>query len=259
MPDGGELVVKTENVEIDKSYQQMMPEAHPGEFVCLSVKDSGVGMDKDVVEHIFEPFFTTKEKGKGTGLGLAVVYGIAKQHKGWVNVYSEPGNGATFKIYLPASTEIAPEEPEEKISLQGLSGNGERILLVEDEEGVRKFASAALRENGYVIYEADSASKAMEAYEREKGDFDLVFSDVVLGDRTGLQLAEDLTDRDPGIRILLCSGYSNQKSQWDIIREKKFPFIEKPYGIVDLLKLVKSLLTSKYRDTAVPGRMNSGV
>ncbi|MBU0713261.1 PAS domain S-box protein, partial [bacterium] len=148
MPDGGKITVRTENVVIDKELSKVIPESLPGRFVRFSVEDSGVGIDKAILDQIFEPFFTTKDVGVGTGLGLSVVYGIIKQHDGWINVYSEPGTGTIFKVYLPTVSAEIDDITKDTISLKELKGSGERILLVEDEEGIRGFAAEALRENG---------------------------------------------------------------------------------------------------------------
>jgi len=242
MPEGGKLIIKTENVSLDEEYCRAIPEARPGNFVCMSVEDSGIGMERETLRHLFEPFFTTKGNGRGTGLGLAVVYGIVKQHEGWINVYSRPGQGSTFRIYLP-TFEMEPEqESEEPIVLQGLQGTGQRILLVEDEEGVRRFAAKVLSDNGYVVLEATSAREALALFVREKGKFHLVFSDVVLPDEPGLELVDQLLSRRPGLAVLLCSGYMDQKSQWPIIRERGFRFIQKPFALADLLRAVREAI-----------------
>ena len=242
MPKGGRLTIKTENVTLDEEVCKVIPEARPGKFVCLSVEDTGVGMDKDIIQHIFEPFFSTKEVGRGTGLGLSVVYGSVKQHEGWINIYSEPGRGSTFKVYLPAFSVRLEEETEEMISLQEFQGSGERILLVEDEEGVRKLANKALSKNGYVVFEAANAKEAMDIFEREEGKFHLVFSDVVLPDKTGLQLVHQLLSRKPELQILLSSGYTDDKSQWSAITKRGFRFLQKPYPLPDLLRAIKEAI-----------------
>jgi len=239
MPEGGELTIKTENVILDDEHCKLIPESRPGKFVCLSVGDTGVGMDKGSIEHIFEPFFSTKETGKGTGLGLSVIYGIAKQHEGWINVYSEPGRGSTFRFYLPAFSIKVEDETKEAISLKELQGSGERILLVEDEEGVRKLAMRVLGENGYVVFEAANAKEALDIFEREEGKIHLAFCDVVLPDRTGLELVDQLLSRKPELRVLMSSGYADQKSQWPVIRERGFRFLQKPYALPDLLRAIR--------------------
>ena len=243
MPEGKKITIKTENVDIDEGYCEIYKYAHPGKFVCLSVEDIGIGMDKEVIQHIFDPFFTTKGPGKGTGLGLSVVYGIVKQHEGWINVYSEPGRGSVFKVYLPASSvESKGEAKEEVISIQDCHGKGERILLVEDDDEIREFAKRVLFESGYVGFEAANAEEALNIFGKEKGDFHLVFSDVVLPVKSGLQLVEQLLCRKPELKVLLTSGYTDQKSQWPVIYEKGYRFIQKPYGLTDLLRVVREVI-----------------
>lgn len=244
MLQGGVLTIKTEKVTLDDEYCKVIPEARPGKFVCLSVADTGTGMDKSVLQRIFEPFFSTKEFGKGTGLGLAVVYGIVKQHEGWINVYSEPGKGSIFKVYLPASSEAVVEKTEEKISLKSLQGNGERVLLVEDEPAVREFASKVLADNGYVVFDAEDVAEALELFKKEDGKFDLIFSDMVLPDKSGLHLVDRLLQDHPKLSVLLSSGYSDDKSQWPIIEERGFKFLQKPYSIPALLQAIRKTIKS---------------
>ncbi|GBE36526.1 blue-light-activated protein [bacterium BMS3Bbin07] len=242
MPDGGSLTIRTENVLLDEEHCKVILEARPGRFVCLSVEDTGAGMNKKTVQHIFEPFFTTKEAGRGTGLGLSVVYGIVKQHEGWINVSSKSSLGSTFRIYLPASSVKSEDEARKADPVQKLQGSGERILLVEDEEGVRGFASEALRGSGYVVIEAVNVQEALDIFEREKGDFHLILSDVVLPDNSGLHLVDQLLSYKPDLQVLLSSGYTDQKSQWPLIREREFRFLQKPYALGDLLQAVKEVI-----------------
>jgi|GEM_PF-545573 len=242
MPEGGELTIKTENITIDQNYCKVISEARPGQFVCMSIADTGTGMDKEIIPRIFEPFFTTKGLGRGTGLGLSVVYGIIKQHKGWIEAYSEPGLGTTFKIYLPATSGKPEEKTEKAISIQDLQGSGERILVVEDEEGVRELAKKGLGENGYIVFSATNAKEAMDIFEKEKGDFDLIFSDIVLPDKSRLYLVEKILESNPGIHILLSSGYADDKSQWATIRERGFRFLQKPYTIPTLIRAVREVI-----------------
>jgi len=209
MPEGGKIIIKTENVHVDKKYCKTYTYAHPGKFVCLMIEDTGIGMDKKTIQRIFEPFFSTKGPGKGTGLGLSVVYGIVKQHEGWINVYSEPGQGSTLKVYLPAVSIKPEEETKKEISLEGLKGSGERILLVEDEEGVREFTTSALRENGYVVYDAANVEEALNIFDKESGNFGLIFSDVDLPGKTGLELVDQLLSHKPKLRVLMSSGYTD--------------------------------------------------
>jgi PAS domain S-box-containing protein len=243
MPEGGSISIRTENVEVDEHQAELNPDARAGRFVCLSVQDTGVGMDRDTMDQIFEPFFTTKGPAGGTGLGLSVVYGNIKQHEGWIHVYSEPGRGSTFRIYLPASSqEVVENAPQERVGDAIPDGSGERILLVEDEEVVRRFAVRALRQRGYEVLEAGTAEEAFETFEKESGDFELVFSDVVLPGKSGVQLVDELLARKPALTILLASGYADQKSQWPVIRERGFRFLQKPYSVNDLLATIRDVL-----------------
>jgi signal transduction histidine kinase len=240
MPKGGELTINTENVTLDEKHCKRIPEARPGKFVCLSVADTGVGMDEETMQHIFEPFFTTKETG--AGLGLSVAYGIVKQHEGWISVYSEPGQGSMFQVYLPALPIEAERETAVTISLEELQGSGERILLVEDEEDVREFLTRALRENGYVAFAAANAKEALDIFEREKEYLHLVLTDVVLPDLSGLELVDQLLSRNPQLLVLMSSGYTDDKSQWPVIRERGFPFLQKPYALADLLRVIREVI-----------------
>ncbi len=238
MPEGGMLTIKTENVTIDENQSRLIPESLPGEYVYISVSDTGVGMSRETIQRIFEPFFSTKGI-KGTGLGLSVVYGIVKQHDGWINIYSEPGQGSVFKIYLPAIPEKHETKSREIIPQKDIRGCEERILLVEDEHQVLVFARQVLQEHGYVVFEAPNIKEATEVFEREGGNIHLIFSDVVLTDGTGIQLVEKLLSINPNIHVLLSSGYTDQKSQWQDIQDRKYSFIQKPYKISDMLKAIK--------------------
>ncbi|MBN2564857.1 MAG: response regulator, partial [Candidatus Eisenbacteria bacterium] len=244
MPEGGKLTVATRNVTLDSMACATIQDAKPGRFVCLSIEDTGSGIERGVIDQIFEPFFSTKGPTKGTGLGLAVVYGIVRQHGGWINVYSEPGQGTAFKVYLPSITAGASKDEAtlETEPVQRARGAGQRILLVEDEEAVRELATRALSESGYVVFEAGAAEEALELFRREDGRFDLVFSDVVLPDKSGIRLIEDLLDIRPDLQVLVSSGYTDQKSQWPVIQKKGYRFLQKPYSLVDLLGTIDELV-----------------
>ncbi|MDP2688601.1 MAG: ATP-binding protein [Deltaproteobacteria bacterium] len=222
MPGGGLITMKTWN---------------EGGSVCLSVDDTGAGMDREVIKHIFEPFFSTKG-GKGTGLGLAVVHSVVKESGGSVTVYSPPGQGSTFKVVFPAAPEKPGVEKREE-GVEDLAGKGERVLLVEDEAQLRKSVALILGRNGYKVFEASDAGEAMELFEKENGRFDIVFTDMVLQDMTGLQLAERLRAGNNGLRVLLTSGYVDTEARWPLIREKGLGFLQKPYEIDDMLRAVK--------------------
>jgi CheY-like chemotaxis protein len=239
MPKGGQLTIKTRNVKLNKASCRLMPEASPGQFVCISLADTGIGMGKKVIQHIFDPFFSTKEPGKGTGLGLSVVYGIVKQHNGWIHVESTPGKGTVFEVYIPVvAHESCDSDSFLDNSSDDMEGRGKRILLVEDEEKVREFTTSGLNRIGFKVYSAGSANEAMKVFERENGDFDVVLSDVVLPDKSGLELVEILLKQNPNLGILLSSGYTDHKSRWPVIKSRGYRFLEKPYTLNDLLKVL---------------------
>lgn len=242
MTNGGKIVIRTENLNIEKEFCRQFPYARPGKFICFSIEDEGVGIEKDILSHIFEPFFTTKETGKGTGLGLSVIYGIVKQHNGWVNVESEPGQGSVFSVYLPASTTSVVNESVMDDFIENLHGHNERVLLVEDQEMLRGFAAQILSENGYIVSEVEKAEEAVELFEKEEGAFDIVFSDVVLPGINGVKLADSLQEIKPELKVLLTSGYMDDKSQWSVIQGKGYSFLQKPYTLREVLKSLKEAL-----------------
>ena len=242
MPGGGKIIVKTRNALFNEEDCKLYSNGKPGEFVCFSVSDNGDGIEPSILDRIFEPFFTTKTQGKGTGLGLSAIYGIVKKHGGWINVESTPDDGTTFKIYLPAISVRPEQEQQPLVSQEEFKGNGERILLVEDEEVVRNILTEMLSGKGYKVFSATSAREALDIFEKEKGAFDLVFSDVVLPDIRGPKLVEQLLKQKPGIRILFTSGYSDEKSDWQIIQQLGYPYIQKPFTSYDMLKTVKEAL-----------------
>ncbi|EKD25984.1 MAG: hypothetical protein ACD_79C01417G0002, partial [uncultured bacterium] len=245
MLKGGILTVKTENVTLDEEHSRSILESHSGRFVRLSIQDNGIGISNKIIARIFEPFFTTKGLGKGTGLGLSVVYGIVKQHNGWINVYSELGNGAIFKIYLPASLGNKETLIKEKTEYNDLKGHGEKILLIEDEEGIREYVTQALSLNGYKLSLAKNAKEALEIYEKEKGNFNLVISDVVLPDKPGPELVQMFMSDNPLLRVIFCSGYLDDKSQWELLQDKGYKFIQKPFDLNELLIVIKEILNVK--------------
>ncbi|TAN36135.1 MAG: PAS domain S-box protein [Verrucomicrobia bacterium] len=244
MPNGGRLTICTTTVEFEGQDKTVMREVRRGRFVCLAVSDTGTGMSSDVLAHIFEPFFTTKKEGKGTGLGLAVSYGVAKQNNGWINVSTQIGHGTTFKLYLPVYVGVDPVLDEEGGApvAAALHGHGERILLVEDEPGVRTLAAQVLRSAGYSIVACASAQEAVQACPHADHRFDLLFSDVVLPDGNGIELSEKILAQQPGLPVLLCSGYTDERSRWAAIEEKGFHFLQKPYPLSALLGAVRKIL-----------------
>jgi len=243
MPEGGSLTIRTRNVRLDEADDPDGNSARTGDFVCMSVEDSGGGMDQDTMGRIFEPFFSTKGPGKGTGLGLSVVYGIIQQHGGWIYTLSTPRMGTTFEVYIPtAGTEPSARPVSCQEALAEQTSSGERILVVEDEESVRDLATTVLRKHGYEVFEAPNVADALEIFEREEGRFDLVFSDVVLPDKSGVQLADELLERAPGLRMLMSSGHASERSQWETIKSKGLPFLQKPYSLPGLLRMVRETI-----------------
>jgi len=240
MPNGGTLTIKTQNKIIPHNAGNLSTDSRPGNFVYLSFHDSGEGIDKKVIPQIFEPFFTTK--ANGTGLGLSVVYGIVKQHNGWINVHSEPGGGTTFSIYFPALASGEEESLEQELSLMEFSGNGEKILFVEDETGVREISTKALRDYGYKVTEAVNAGEAHKILEKQNGNFHVMVSDIVLPDKSGIELTENIQSLHPNIKILLTSGYADHRSHWTDVVKKGIPFLQKPYSMADLLKIIKEVV-----------------
>ncbi|MGA1875272.1 MAG: ATP-binding protein, partial [bacterium] len=244
MPGGGKVTIKTENVALNQGDGHLIAHEKSGRFVCLSVADTGIGMDKKLLDKVFEPFFSTKGPAKGTGLGLSTVYGIIEQHGGWVNIQSELEKGSTFWIYLPALAIEIENEPEGAASLPNYQGNGERILLVEDEKEVRIFAAKMLHESGYEVFQAKDAEEAVHIFHKENGNFHLIFSDVVLPGKNGLELVDQLLSRQSRIKVLFTSGYADDKSQWPLIRERNYCFLKKPYDLGSLLRNVREALDS---------------
>ncbi|MDZ7832459.1 MAG: PAS domain S-box protein [Desulfobacterales bacterium] len=247
MPEGGTLRIITENIHIDEFYSRQFAYARPGDFVCLTFEDNGCGMAPEVAENIFEPFFTTKVSSQGTGLGLSVVYGVIKQHGGWINVYSEPRHGTRFKIYLPVleqSEETAEDKdlPDDMHAQPKNRGEGERILLVEDQDEVREMICSALLMNGYQVEATASVAEASQFIDQAKPGFDLLFSDVILPDGNGIELAQKIIQKTPGTRILLSSGYTEEKARIDIIEKNRFYFLQKPYPLERMLKKVREAL-----------------
>jgi len=235
MQDGGRLTFCTENIAFGATDAAATPEIKEGKFICLSVTDTGTGMTKAVKEHLFEPFFTTKAVNEGTGLGLSVIYGIVKQHEGWVHVYSEVNHGTTIKIYLPAH-ETSPSENEPPAEA---SGRGERILLVEDDMTLRNLCIRALLGEKYQIFAAGSLEEARDLYEREEGRFDLLFSDIMLPDGTGIELADEFRKKIPALPVLLSSGYGDARERWSDLPKKDYHFLQKPFTVTGMVFVIR--------------------
>jgi len=249
MPKGGRLIISTEAVEITDSYVETHAEARPGQFVTLRVADTGCGMDPQTLARIFEPFFTTKEVGKGTGLGLATVYGIVKQHAGWIEVASEVGQGTVFTVYLPASAAAAETPPDETSAPAGeMRGGNETILVVEDELVLREMACTILQDCGYRIMEAGTGREALQIWDRRRQDIDLVLTDMVMPEgMSGMELAHQLHATKPTVKIILASGYSMDDLDTNFLRDGYAAFLQKPYTYTALAKAVRACLDQSVR------------
>ena len=244
MPRGGRLSMLTRGVEIDASQGHTNPDTYPGTFVCLSITDTGCGMDEDTVKHIFEPFFTTKDVGKGTGLGLATVYGIVAQHKGWIQVESRVGHGTTFRVFLPTSREALPA-PASGAGKQDFSGT-ESILVVEDDFRVRRALALCLKGLGYQVFEAGNGREALALWQEHRPAIDLLLSDMVMPEgMTGMELAEKLLAQKPALKIIISSGYSAEISRDGQTTKDGFVFLSKPYPFPLLGQRIRECLDGK--------------
>jgi PAS domain S-box-containing protein len=241
MPSGGKLTIETLNVELDEAYARSHMGVSPGQYLMLSVSDTGAGMDSKIRERIFEPFFTTKEKGKGTGLGLSMVYGIVKQSGGHIYVYSEPGLGTTFKIYLPRVEEA--EDLQQKDSGLSPSGGNETILLVEDEPSVRDLAARILRDRGYQVYEALDGKDAFNmARKHPERNFHLLLTDVVMPGMSGKELSDRLILLIPDLKVLFISGYTDNAIVHHGVLMEGVEFLQKPFTPEALTRKVREVL-----------------
>jgi len=240
MPDGGKLTIKTENVILDEEYCRTHPETRPGEYVLLEVSDTGHGMAEETLKHIFDPFFTTKGLAEGTGLGLAMVYGIVKSHDGYIDCTSDFGTGTTFKIYLPALEQ--EEKPEMVIEKDLYRGGTETILLVDDEEFVRDVARQMLTEFGYTVIVANDGESALQLYEQEQGRVDLVILDLIMPGIGGRKCLEKLLTINSKAKIVVASGFSDIEPMKETVEAGAKGFIGKPYEIISFLKVVREVL-----------------
>jgi PAS domain S-box-containing protein len=244
MPGGGDLVVETSEQLVDAAMAGLI-EAEPGHYGCLSVSDTGSGIAPDVLPRIFEPFFTTKAAGKGTGLGLATVFGIVKQHRGWMKVYSEPGHGTTFRVFLPLTSAPAaiPLPPRNPAFFRG---SGEAVLFVEDDEAVRAMSSAVLARHGYNVISAYDGNDALQRWTEAGGRIDLLLTDLVMpGGMGGTELAARLRALQPDLKVIFTSGYSPEIAGRSLGLRAGQAFLQKPFEVVDLLTRIDALLAAK--------------
>lgn len=243
MPKGGRLTVETANVDLDSTYARDHITVKPGSYVMLAVSDSGTGMSPETVAHIFEPFYTTKESGQGTGLGLSTVYGIVKQSGGYIWVYSEPGKGTTFKVYLPRVAEQMETKPE-PVEIRAGGKGSETILLVEDEEAVRELASRILSAKGYSVVAAKSTKEAEQYSEKYAGKIDLLLTDIIMPGTSGRDLARRIIARHPRTRVLYMSGYTDNVLAQGGVLEAGLSFLQKPFTPGALVQKVRDVLDS---------------
>lgn len=245
MPNGGRLSLSLTRTSIQTVAPAMNLDAYPGEFACLMVQDTGTGMDEATRERIFDPFFTTKGVGKGTGLGLATVYGIVRQHEGWLQVESTPEVGSTFRVFLPLAKRIAAEESA-ATSPKAMPGGGETVLLVEDEAGVRRVASLFLRRRGYEVLEAGDAHQALALWEQHGRRIAVLFTDMVMpGGMSGLELATRLREKKPDLPVIICSGYSTELLESEGRFEPALVYVPKPYEPMKLAEIMREVLDNR--------------
>lgn len=241
LPNGGNLTFETSIVDLDRAYCQRYTHARPGRYALLSVSDNGDGIAPEIQERIFEPFFTTKAPGQGTGMGLAMVYGIVKNHSGTIQVYSEPGHGTQFKVYLPYAIPVGAEEPEPQQSAPAITGSG-KILVVDDEETVREMASDMLRDLGYEVYTAHDGDSALELYREIGREIDLVIMDMIMPKLDGRGCFRALREMNPSVKAILSTGFSCDGTVQEILDEGMLGFTQKPYRIRDLSEAVAKAL-----------------
>jgi PAS domain S-box-containing protein len=242
MPQGGQLLIETSNIELDNGYAADHHPLKPGPYVMLAVSDTGTGMDAATVAHIFEPFYTTKESGRGTGLGLSTVYGIVKQSGGYIWVYSEPGKGSTFKVYLPRVDEVVESETSKQAPLAELRGS-EVVLLVEDEEAVRELVRTILTGHGYEVIAAADPEQAESIANKFPGEIHLLLTDMVMPGMSGRELAARITVRRRGIRVLYMSGYTENVVTSEGMLERGLAFLQKPFSPAVLVRKIREILT----------------
>jgi CheY-like chemotaxis protein len=244
MPMGGLLTLETQNVELDADFARNHPTIRPGPHVMLAVGDTGLGMSAETKAQIFEPFFTTKEQGKGTGLGLATVYGIVKQSGGTIWVYSELGHGSVFKLYFPMVREAPAAKDVAKPEVNTYAGT-ETILLVEDEEGVRSLVRVALQSAGYNVLEVVDPEAALKTCTSHEGPIHLLLTDVVMPQMSGPVVASKVAALRPGIRVLYMSGYTDDAVVHHGVLSHEMPFIQKPFSPGSLRKKIREVLGGK--------------
>jgi len=247
MPAGGTLTIRVDECWVGPEYLEHHPEARIGHFVRLQVADTGCGMSPKIQTRIFEPFFTTKEPGKGTGLGLATVFGIVKQHAGWIEVTSEVDRGTTFTIFFPASDEAVVLESElPAVAAPAATGGSETVLVVEDEVVLREMARDFLKDSGYRILEAGSGREALRVWSEHRAEIDLLLTDMKMPEGiSGMELAEKMIAQHPSLRVIFTSGYSDDMVSPEILERNNARFLPKPYAYADLTRMVRECLNDR--------------
>jgi CheY-like chemotaxis protein len=245
MPNGGTLTIETANVDLDEHYTALHADVKAGAYVVLTVTDSGIGMTAEVLQHLFEPFFTTKEKGKGTGLGLATVHGIAARHGGSVQVYSEVGHGSSFKVYFPRIGEIAApiETPAPQPPSTRAHAGGETVLVVEDADSLRELTKRILTAQGYTVVTAADAGEALQVFD-ETPSINLLLTDVVMPGRSGPELTKELIARRPGLKVVYMSGYTDESIVQHGVLQPGVAFLHKPFTAGALSRKIRDVLDS---------------
>jgi two-component system, cell cycle sensor histidine kinase and response regulator CckA len=246
MPEGGKLTISSAAIELDQNDLRAKPDIQPGRFVCLRVEDTGCGIPPEIMPRIFEPFFTTKEVGKGTGLGLATIFGIVKQHQGWLDVETHVGKGTRFTVFLPIAASAGESANQARVEETRSAGGSETILLVEDDASVRDFAVAVLAPLGYRVLQARSGVEALEVWQWHSERIKLLLTDVVMPDHmTGPALAKILVARKPGLAVIFTSGYSEEMMNQVCSPNPDICFIHKPYSPRQLSTAVRETLDAK--------------
>ncbi|HXQ27595.1 MAG TPA: response regulator [Candidatus Acidoferrales bacterium] len=248
MPGGGSLIIETSNTALDERFCALQPLARPGVYAMLSVTDTGTGMDAATLDRIFEPFFTTKELGKGTGLGLATVYGIVRQHGGFVHVYSELGTGSTFRAYFPVSA-VSPESPAQAVDAGPIQGGSETILVAEDHEGLRELAQETLAGLGYQIVLAIDGEQAMQEFRAHRDRIDLALLDVMLPKINGPEIYARIREEKPDLRVIFATGYSPDIDLLRKVQAQGLPVLQKPYSSRDLAHKIRETLDQRPADS----------
>lgn len=248
MPNGGQILIKTDNIKISEK-EGMKQNCPAGEYIKIAIQDTGTGIEQEVLEQIFDPFFTTKNMADGTGMGLSVAYGIVKRHEGFIEVLSEAGKGTRFEIYLPSITQGKDSIKKTKTrKRKNLRGNNEYILFIEDEPEVVKITKNLLINSGYRVDAVMNAKDALQKFREDVNRYDLVLSDVVLPDMNGMEMVSKMFNMRDDIAVILCSGYTDEKSKRKMIIKKNIPFIQKPFNLEALLKNIKDALEAKNTD-----------